>query len=123
MNRIQAAKARQDFEKADGTPARGILGPVPSVAEQTAMLMADPGWLVREMRRQQIESVVNPPGGEEIQPGEDDFDDDEPEWFTGYETVLMDPIPFPSEDQSQPEGSAEEVNPPEAEQQGHESSS
>lgn len=93
-NRIERARRREVFERADPKPARGILGPVPSVAEQTAALMQDPGWLVREMRRKQLAESDGP--WDDL-PDSDDWDDEDPDMFTGYQFIDMAPIPLPED--------------------------
>lgn len=65
-----------------------VLGPVPSVKEQTAELMRDPRWLMQQMRYEAQDEV----DGDEVY----DWDDDEPELFTGYEVVEMEEFHTPA---------------------------
>lgn len=83
----------QGFEKADPTPV-ATLGPVPSIREQTAMLMQDPRWVLQQMRARMDEDAGQV---EVFSDDEDDFLDDEPEWFTGYQLHEMQPIPTPED--------------------------
>lgn len=66
------------------------MGPVPSVKEQTAALMQDPGWLLAEMRRR--ESLDEPQTGPVDDFADFDLDMDDDEILTGYEVVQMHPF-------------------------------
>ena len=74
-----------------------MLGPVPSIAEQTAALMRDPSYLVQELRRAQDTYIDGPePTDDQFFAGFEDEPDEHP-IFTGHETVFMDPITPPAE--------------------------
>ena len=102
VNRIERAKLAVNFEKANPKPV-AHLGPVPPVAEQMAELMTNPSWVMRQMQRHQ---------DDQREYAEEEFDeslDDDPDWFTGYELMEMDPIPVeppPESPQSGPQPEA-----------------
>lgn len=92
--RQRVYREKEDFEKANPTPV-AVLGPVPSVKDQTAALMRDPSWLVQQLRRQASEDDV-PRGTDE------DYDDldleevEEAPIFTGHQFIDMEPT-FPED--------------------------
>lgn len=90
MNRIARAKRRApDGENVDPVP-HNVMGPVPSVREQTAALMQDPGWLLQEMRRRETAEEMQTSQVDDFADFDLDMDDDE--ILTGYEVVHMEPI-------------------------------
>lgn len=82
-------RERQVFEKADPNPV-AVLGPVPSIQEQTAALMQNPRWLLQQMKM--AEERQDPPDLDQF-----DWEDDEPDILTGYELVEMEPIVIPED--------------------------